>query len=101
MRSRQQKCSGAKKVELPLISAWGTKRAVRDGYGHSKDGDDLELWDALSEDRVAESERSIVAWLDAAATALGLDRHPDTKALVEPYTSALGTIEREQNSSER
>jgi hypothetical protein len=81
---------------------WETKRNVRDGVNHSKDGDDWILFDALMATNLRDIERNVTGWLDEVATSLNLERHPDTKRIGMKVINDTGNESIEiRHSSER
>lgn len=65
-------------------------KSIRNALAHLKPGGDLKLFEAVTENLLAESEKAIVSWLLEMEKRIGKERHPDTREASRPLREALG-----------
>ena len=65
-------------------------KSVRNALAHLKPGDDLKLFESITEDLLVETEMAITSWLTEVEGKIGVERHPDTREASRPFREDLG-----------
>jgi hypothetical protein len=63
---------------------------IRDDIVHLTPGNDLKLYDEITDELLGEAEASITAWLDEVEVLIGVERHPNTREESRALRQALG-----------
>jgi hypothetical protein len=72
------------------LSAVDKLKKLRNDIVHLKPGNDLKLYDEITDELLGETEARITAWLDEVEVLIGVERHPNTREESKALRQALG-----------